>query len=103
MSIKQKISSAHTEYKVYELPIVGSFRSRKTERFKPSEQNFSTLLDDAFKSRLSQLINANMKQAIRRSKKDMKSTELKRLKVPPRTFEELDNLYGGYRMANTYL
>ncbi|KAG1471083.1 hypothetical protein G6F56_002323 [Rhizopus delemar] len=79
-----------------------SGRTSRATRFKPNENEFRELFNNAFKSRISRLIQAYLKQGGSKSKNDnVKDVEQKRRKVPPGTFEALDDQYGAYWSANT--
>ncbi|CEP14830.1 hypothetical protein [Parasitella parasitica] len=94
---------------MYELPTVkgssasssSSSSSSRSTKFEPFKEAFTTLLNEAFRSRLSRTIHANAKKASGEDSESIKATELDRKKVPPGTFEELDAQYGGYWSANT--
>ncbi|CEP13727.1 hypothetical protein [Parasitella parasitica] len=107
MGKRRRFSSNCSDNALYEPPTVKgssascSSSSRPT-KFKPSKEAFTTLLNDAFKSRLSRTIHANAKKASKEDNESIKATQLNRRKVPPGTFEELDAQYGGYWPANTF-
>ncbi|CAO3688218.1 unnamed protein product [Rhizopus stolonifer] len=103
MGKKRKRYQGYTADIDYNLPTPKSSRiiSRATS-FKPNENEFRGLLSSAFKSRLSRLMQAYLKQDSSKSKNDnLKDVEQKRRKVPPGTFEALDDQYGAYWSANT--
>ncbi|CAO3686699.1 unnamed protein product [Rhizopus stolonifer] len=97
MGKKRKRYQDHTAGMDYNLPTPKS--SRRTSRatsFKPNENGFRGLLNSAFKSRLSRLIQAYLKQDSSKIKNDnLKDVEQKR------TFEALDNQYSAYWSACT--
>ncbi|CAO3676957.1 unnamed protein product [Rhizopus stolonifer] len=98
MGKKRKRYQGHTADMDYNLPTSKSSRiiSRATG-FKPNENEFRELLNSVFKSRLSRLIQAYLKQDDSKSKNDnLKDVEQKRRKIPPGTFEALDDQYDAY-------
>ncbi|CAO3699391.1 unnamed protein product [Rhizopus stolonifer] len=103
MGKKRKRYQDHTAGMDYNLPTPkSSGRTSRATSFKPNENEFRGLLNSAFKSRLSRLIQAYLKQDDSKSKNDnLKDVEQKRRKVPPGTFEALDDQYGTYWSANT--
>ncbi|CAO3681681.1 unnamed protein product [Rhizopus stolonifer] len=103
MGKKRKRYQDHTAGMDYNLPTPkSSGRASRATSFKPNENEFRGLLNSAFKSRLSRLIQAYLKQDGSKSKNDnLKDVKQKRRKVPPGTFGALDDQYSAYWSANT--
>ncbi|KAG1467631.1 hypothetical protein G6F56_004303 [Rhizopus delemar] len=80
----------------------GSGKISRSTSFKPNENESREILNSAFKSRLPRLMQAYLKQGGSKSKNDnVKDVEQRRRKVPPGTFEALDDQYGAYWSVNT--
>ncbi|KAG1446000.1 hypothetical protein G6F56_009718 [Rhizopus delemar] len=104
MSKKRKRNQDHIASIDYNLPTTKtSGRTSRATSFKPNENELRELLNNAFKSRLSRLIQTYLKQGDSKSKNEnLKTVEQKRRKVPPGTFEALGDQYGAYWSANTF-
>ncbi|CEP18763.1 hypothetical protein [Parasitella parasitica] len=95
MGKRRRFSSNYSNNVIYELLTVkgssaSSSSSSRPTKFEPSKEAFTTLLNEAFRSRLSRTIHANAKKASGEDSESIKATELDRKKVLPGTFEELD-------------
>ena len=98
---KRRWAVAHTEGIEYNLPAPKIKRRRATDKYRPDYEAFCLLLKDAFSSKLSSFIKAHLKQESNSDGTILKQKLLQYKKVPPGTFESLDQQYGSYWAGNT--
>lgn len=100
---KRRKEAEHEEGTGYNLPQRKIRRTGRNNRavFKPDDRDFRALLNNAYRSKLSNIIESGLKQYSGRDVVKIKEKEFTRKKVPPGTFESLDTSYGSYWTANT--
>ena len=76
-------------------------RAPSTATFRPIESDFRLLLTEAFRSRLTSIIETYLNQHPESDGASLRNTEEERKMVPPSAFETLDSQHGPYRTGNT--
>ncbi|CEI92117.1 hypothetical protein RMCBS344292_06388 [Rhizopus microsporus] len=99
---KRRRVEDHIEGVEYNLPVPRSKRrAPSTATFRPIESDFRLLLTEAFRSRLTSIIETYLNQHPESDGASLRNTEEERKMVPPSAFETLDSQHGPYRTGNT--